>query len=114
MLDMTNEWTTVPPITPLRGNERFVGVDAKVSDFWAFAMSDLKMNNVRGYLAEYLVAKATGASGNRVEWDAYDVLAPDETKIEVKSSAYLQAWAQRGVSRISFGGLRSRTWTPEG
>ncbi len=49
-------------------------------------MSDLRTNNVRGYLAEFLVAKAVGAHGPRLEWDAYDVLAPDRTRIEVKSS----------------------------
>lgn len=44
----------------------------------------LRMNNVRGDLAEFLVARAVGATGPRVEWDAYDVLAPDGTRIEVK------------------------------
>ncbi len=37
-------------------------------------------------MAEFLVAKAVGAHGPRLEWDAYDVLAPDRTRIEVKSS----------------------------
>lgn len=110
MLDMTNKWTTVPPITPLIGDERFIGIDAYVSDFWAYAMSDLKMNNVRGYLAEFLVAKATGASGNRVEWYAYDVKTSDNITIEVKSSAYLQTWTQQKPSRITFSGLMGRTW----
>lgn len=76
-------------------------------------MSDLRMNNVRGYLAEFLVAKAVGAEGPRLEWDAYDVQAPDGTRIEVKSSAYLQVWDQRRPSRIVFSGLRGRTWTPQ-
>jgi len=84
-----------------------------VVDFWRFAMSDLRVNNVRGYLAEFLVARALGATGTRVEWDAYDVLAPDGTRVEVKSSAYLQVWNQRRPSRIVFSGLRGRTWTPE-
>lgn len=76
-------------------------------------MSDLRMNNVRGYLAEFLVARAVGAIGTRVEWDFYDVLAPDGTRIEVKSSAYLQAWSQRTLSAIRFTGLSGRTWDPE-
>lgn len=101
-----------PPIpNPLRGHERFDGLDATVLDFWRFALSDLKMNNVRGYLAEFLVAQAVRATGTRVEWDAYDVLAPDGTRIEVKTSAYVQAWDQRVTSRISFSGLKRRTWT---
>lgn len=65
------------------------------------------------YLAEFLVARAVGAQGQRVEWDAFDVLAPDGTRIEVKSSAYVQAWAQRRPSRIVFSGLTARTWTPQ-
>ena len=109
----SESWFSAPPATTLSGSERFVGCDANVTDFWAFAMSDLRMNNVRGYLAEFLVAKAVGASGGRVEWDAYDVLSPEGIRIEVKSSAHLQVWDQRRLSRIVFTGLRGRTWTPQ-
>lgn len=97
----------------LQGHEPFDGVDATVLDFWRFALSDLKMNNARGYFAEFLVARAVGATGPRVEWHSYDVLAPDGTTIEVKTSAFLQAWKQRAVSRISFSGLKSRVWDEE-
>lgn len=104
----------VPPERPcLTGLEQFDGVSATVTDFWAFAMPDLRMNNVRGYLAEFLVAKATGATGPRVEWDSYDVLSRDGVRIEVKSAGYLQNWRQRSLSAIKFGGLKGRTWTPE-
>ncbi|MGH8526160.1 MAG: hypothetical protein ACREXY_18730 [Gammaproteobacteria bacterium] len=106
-------WFSAPPTATLSGVERFVGCDADVKDFWAFAMSDLRMNNVRGYLAEFLVAKAVDAPGGRVEWDAYDVRSPEGIKIEVKSSAHLQVWDQRRLSRIIFTGLRGRTWTPQ-
>src|SRR3954454_23654688 len=85
MPDMTeSEWFSAPAATPIDGSEQFAGLDSTILDFWQFAMSDLRMNNVRGYLAEFLVSRAVGASGSRVEWDAYDVLAPDGTKIEVK------------------------------
>ncbi len=107
-------WTDPPLPLVLDGSEPFTGLESSVIDFWRFAMSDLRMNNVRGYLAEVLVARAVGATGPRVEWDAYDVLAPDGTRIEVKASAYVQAWAQRRPSRITFTGLTGRTWTPEG
>lgn len=111
---MENEWIVAPKQThALTGEEEFVGCDARVLDFWSYAMSDLRMNNVRGYLAEFLVAKAVGATGSRIEWDAYDVLSLDGVKIEVKSAAYLQAWDQRRLSRINFTGLRGRTWTPQ-
>jgi hypothetical protein len=89
-----------PPV--FSGTQLFDGVDASVADFWRFAMSDLRTNNVRGYLAEFLVAKAVGSKAARVEWDPWDVTAPDGTRIEVKSSGLLQAWAQARISRPSF------------
>lgn len=102
-----------PEHAPLSGDERFVGLDASVRDFWSYAMSNLRTNALRGYLAEYLVARAVGATGTRIEWDAFDVESPERILIEVKSSGYLQAWSQRGPSAVRFGSLRSRTWTPE-
>ena len=90
------------------------GTDATVVDFWRFALSNLWMNNARGYLAEFLVAKPVGSTGLRIEWDPYHVLAPDGTTIEVKTSAYLQAWDQYKLSTIQFTGLRSRIWSTEG
>ena len=68
-------------------------------------MSDLRSNATRGVLAEYLVAKAVGATGPRIEWDAYDVRAPDGTTIEVKASGYSQSWTLRSAPSIRFGGL---------
>lgn len=109
----SDDWNAVPSAVPLEAGDPFDGIDATVLDFWRYSMSDLRTNNIRGYLAEFLVAKAVGAVGPRVEWDAYDVLAPDGTSIEVKSSAYAQVWAQRRPSHIRFAGLASRTWTPE-
>lgn len=112
MQTMSKDWTVVPPVVRLSGTERFVGIDANVTDFWSFALSDIKMNNARGYLAEFLVAKAVGADAVRIEWDAFDVATSSGITIEVKSSAYIQAWEQQGISTISFTGLRGRTWNP--
>ncbi len=78
----------------VRGDESFTGLDATVSDFWRFAVSDLRTNSVRGHLAEFLAARAVGATGPRVEWDLFDVLAPGGTRIEVKSTGHVQAWPQ--------------------
>lgn len=106
-------WTSAPALAPLDGTETILGTSATIRDFWAFAMSDLRTNNVRGYFAEFLVREAVGATHPRVEWDSADVVTPDGVRIEVKSSAYLQVWAQRRPSRIVFSGLRSRVWSPE-
>jgi hypothetical protein len=103
-----------PPERPgLTGSESFVGVDASVTDFWRFALSDLRMNNARGYLAEFLVARAIGLSEvRRIEWDAYDLLVDGWIRVEVKSSAYLQLWPQWRLSRIEFSGLRGTRYDP--
>lgn len=106
------DWISPPPPKDLTGQEIFTGTGASVSDFWRFAMSDLRMNNTRGYLAEFLVANAIGLQNvKRTEWDAYDLLL-DDIRIEVKSSAYLQAWEQPRLSRISFSGLRGTRYHP--
>lgn len=105
-------WLQPPPREPLLGKQPFAGFDATVQDFWRFALGDLRMNNARGYLAEFIVGKALGIENiRRTEWDAYDILWTGIT-IEVKSSAYLQLWDQRRVSTIQFTGLTGTRWHP--
>lgn len=105
-------WLVPPDRDALTGNQEIVGLDAKVEDFWRFALGDLRMNNARGYLAEFIVARALGLNDvRRTEWDAYDILWGNVT-IEVKSSAYLQLWDQRRVSSIQFSGLKGTQWHP--
>jgi len=78
------------------------------TDFFNWAYSDLLVNNQRGHLAEYLVALALGIDNDkRIEWDAYD-LKYKNLKIEIKSSAYVQAWEQTKPSIISFGVAKTR------
>jgi hypothetical protein len=61
-------------------------------------------NVTRGLLAEYLVACALGvADGVRCAWDACDVRTATGLRVEVKSAAYLQSWAQQRLSAIAFG-----------
>jgi len=74
-----------------------------VLDFWRWALGDLRMNTARGYLIEYLVARALGdQSSLRVEWGPYDVAAADGTLVEVKTAGYLQSWATRKPSTPSW------------
>lgn len=42
------------------------------------------------------------AEGVRVEWDAYDLRTRSGIKVEVKSAAYIQSWAQTRPSTITF------------
>lgn len=108
------------PIRPselarLTGDERLG--DTTVLDFWRWALGDLRMNNARGYLVEYLVAQAVGdVSPTRVEWGAYDVESADGTRIEVKATGRLQSWVTKRQStpNWSFRSVRtSREWSPD-
>jgi hypothetical protein len=113
---MTDEidWLVPPAQEPLNGTESFLGMfgSAQVQDFWQFALGDLRMNNARGYLAEFLVGKALGLDRlTRIEWEPFDLLFGDIT-IEVKSAAFLQAWDQRKVSRLAFSGLQGTRYHP--
>jgi len=97
------------------GKERFYA-DARdlgfsLLDFWQWSASDILNNALRGKLAEFLVAKGLGAAqGVRQEWDAYDVIAADGTKVEVKSAAFLQTWHQNKLSSVGFDIRRTTTW----
>ena len=72
-------------------------------DFWRWALATCGLDNARGYLAEYLVARALGATNpHRIEWGGHDVVAPDGTRIEVKASGYLQSWVQLAPSTPVF------------
>ena len=76
-----------------------------VLDFWRWSASDLLSNATRGVLAEYIVGLALDCVGNgtRREWDAADLLTRGHVRVEVKSAAYLQTWAQQRPSKIVFG-----------
>lgn len=77
---------------------------ATIQDFWAWAYSDLTNNTLRGAYAEYLVGIALGAQAlTRRDWEPYDILTSDGIRVEVKTSAYLQSWKQKNLSKIIFG-----------
>src|SRR3972149_1457097 len=102
------------PVRPLDGTEIFSGAEARVIDFWRWALSDLRMNTTRPMVAEFLVAKAVGDNRPvREAWANFDVLSGEGIRIEVKSSGYCQSWTQRELSRINFGRLAARSWDAE-
>ena len=95
-------------VTKKSGDEAIKSENGKVvssmKDFWSWAYSNLVSNTQRGTYAEYLVSIALGAEAKmKTDWGPYDILAPGGIKIEVKSSAYLQAWEQKRHSKIIFG-----------
>lgn len=87
----------------------------KLLDFWRWAYSQTLDNALRGVLAEYLVGLALGGPDReaRVEWDPFDLTTPDGIKVEVKSSAYLQSWAQERKSTLSFSIPETSAWDYE-
>ena len=88
--------------------------DRDMTDYWVWAFSDLVGNTDRGNLAEYIVAMAVGAAAPvRNSWASYDIEGPNGEKIEVKSSAYVQAWHQEKPSVIRFGIRKTLEWLPE-
>lgn len=102
----------------LSGTERLTnagtGEGRTVLDFWQWSTSDLLGNTVRGVLAEYLVALATGVdlTSTRDEWAATDLCTPEGITIQVKSAAFLQSWFQERLSTISFNVQPRRAWDP--
>ena len=105
-------------MTQKTGNEHFYfeGMPAGflLNDFWRWQSSDLLNNTLRGVLAEFIVAKALGINTNalRIDWEPYDLLF-NGCKIEVKASAYVQAWKQEADSSLRFSIRATRAWSPE-
>jgi hypothetical protein len=80
-----------------------MGVDSTVLDFWRWALGDLRMNTARSVLAEFLVRSAIrDPSPIRREWASFDLKSSRGARVEVKTAAYLQSWAQRALTRPSF------------
>lgn len=77
-----------------------------------WSSSDLVSNTLRGVLAEFIVAKALDLPTDsvRVEWDKCDLTTPSGLRLEVKSAAYLQSWAQSRPSKVSFLVKPRRGW----
>lgn len=85
-------------------------------DFWRWSVSDLISNATRGQFAEFIVGTALGLNPEnlRVEWDSHDLKTDEGIKIEVKSASYIQTWAQRKFSTISFLIKPTKHWEKSG
>lgn len=95
------------PIRDERGEER-----GTLLGFWRWAYSQTLDNTLRGVLAEYLVGLALGVVEGRprIEWDAFDLTTDNGTRVEVKSTAFLQSWAQESPSALTFGIPETSDW----
>lgn len=93
----------------LQPDEPVLGLPVTVGDFWRWAYSDILCNRNRSIFAEFIVASALGVADTpRVEWDEADMIYRGK-KIEVKSSAFVQSWEQRTLSRLVFD-ISKRIW----
>ena len=75
--------------TTKSGHESF-HVDGNKTDhnllsFWQWSSSEILGNALRGVLAEYIVSMDIKCPYEiREEWDAYDLITPENIKVEVK------------------------------
>ncbi|MFA5157877.1 MAG: hypothetical protein WC451_01635 [Patescibacteria group bacterium] len=103
-------------IAKLAANTKFINRDKTIcaSDFWAWAYSDLLQNTTRGVLAEYIVSFLLGTVDEvRNPWDAYDLKLKNGKTIEIKTTAKLQAWAQKELSKPNIVLSPTRFWDPK-
>ena len=87
-------------------------LDFSLIDFWRWSVADILSNATRRRFAEFIVASATNIDTSllREEWSAYDLETPEGIKLEIKSSAYIQSWWQKSLSKISFGTKAAFNW----
>ena len=113
-----NNYTAVH-LQPRKPKEPFIfdGEPAGFSllDFWIWSGSDVLDNILRGQIAEYIVAQATGAEVSAIysRWQSQDIMTSRGITIEVKSAAYFQSHHQDGPSKISFNIKKTRPWDNE-
>lgn len=114
---MNNNFS-VPPTIRKTGSEPFThnsnSLNFNLLDYWQWSSSDLLTNTNRGKIAEFIIAKAFDITGGiKDEWLPYDLTTKEGIRIEVKSSAYLQNWAQPRLSIIKFDIAPKRSWDPK-
>jgi hypothetical protein len=106
------------PVTRKEGQELFhrsgKTVEAKLLDYWRWAVSDLVGNTERGGIAEFIVAIDFGTiDGVRNSWAPFDLKTRDGVRVEVKSAAYIQTWKQKRYSPITFTVRPTYGWDAE-
>jgi hypothetical protein len=108
-MDDSTRMTARSGVDPFRAGT--TALSFTLGDFWRWAASDLLSNALRGVVAEFLVAKACGCDDRcRVEWDACDLTTPSGLKLEIKTSGYVQSWAQARLSVPTFDIAVKRSW----
>lgn len=115
----TMNWLKGIKVTPKTGDEILtnegISINYSLLDFWKWSVSDILSNATRGRFAEFIVCTAIGLNPDKIrnEWEAYDLTTSEGIKIEIKSAAYIQSWAQKSFSDIRFSIKKSRYWEAE-
>ncbi|MBZ5532322.1 MAG: hypothetical protein LAO20_12885 [Acidobacteriia bacterium] len=109
----------------LRGNAE-LGAEANLLNFWQWAFTDICDDGNRGVFAEWMVRVLLDLpcdSDRRVSWANSDIILENGTRIEVKSSALVEAYktfdeygvrfanlplAIKDPKKVRFGRLRAR------
>jgi len=116
MKTQDDEWLPqafLEPTAQLHTDGRSLDHESSVLNLWSWAMSDFRDNTNRGFLAEFIVAKAIGTQLQiRDTWADFDLETPKKVSVEVKASAYLQTWNPKLISKPKFSGLKARAWSP--
>ena len=84
----------------------------KILDFWKWAYSDILSNSIRGKFAEFIIATALDIDLTKPseEWNPYDLTTKEGIKIEIKTSAYIQSWGQKKLSKPIFSIRPTKYW----
>jgi len=94
----------------LTSDERLIGCDASIGEFWAWAYSDVLSNQNRAVFAEFIVGRALGVTGGtRREWDYVDHEYNDKT-IEVRATGFTQRWSDKTTRSPRFKIRKSKGW----
>jgi hypothetical protein len=113
---MTDQFLKRPMFRPIKANDPVQLNGEKLGDiagFWRWACGDLRDNTMRGLFGEWIVGILLGLEMDvRQNWTPYD-LKQGSLTVGVKTSSWLQPWAQARLRPPVFNGLLTRAWDPE-
>lgn len=83
----------VQPSDVIEGQKIGLNHDLRVAEFFQWAFSDLCDDDIKGWFAEWLIAKICQIpTQRRVSWANSDLITPEGLRIEIKASAFWQSW----------------------
>jgi hypothetical protein len=109
---MSDRIKFIEPSKPFYSKKLVLKDCKKAIDFWRWAYSDLMQNITRGIVGEFIAGWAINTDNiPRQPWDSFDLKTKDGKRIEVKTTAYFQAWAYAKKVLPKFVITPRRSWT---